>query len=177
LQETLDVDFSFFDPQPQDYAGIHTLLRQLFSHDATDVDISGLTDLVLEHKLVGSTVKTGESTEDPYGVLTVLGLDDAKPAMKQLRDYILERASTNEGLHRLLTSEENTIGLVLSSRLVNMPAQIVPPMLKMLEEEVQWAIDEVRLEHVILLSIYLTKCLAERALPIYTPPLPFPDIP
>lgn len=36
------------------------------------------------------------------------------------------------------------VGLVLSERLVNMPAQIVPPMYRMLDEELQWARDDVR---------------------------------
>lgn len=37
------------------------------------------------------------------------------------------------------------VGLVLSERLVNMPAQIMPPAYKMLQEELQWAREDVRL--------------------------------
>jgi protein BCP1 len=76
-------------------------------------------------------------------MLTVLNLAESNPAMQQLRDYIFKQATENSDLHNLLSSDRNVIGLVLSSRLVNMPAQIVPPMLRMLEDEVQWAIDEV----------------------------------
>ncbi len=81
----LDVNFSFFDPQPQDYHSIKLLLSQLLGHvDAAtgDLDLAGVTDLVLEQKLVGSTVKTdsGEDDDkanegDPYAVLTVLNLN------------------------------------------------------------------------------------------------------
>ncbi len=35
------------------------------------------------------------------------------------------------------------VGLILSERLINMPVQIVPPMYKMLQEEIQWAIEDV----------------------------------
>jgi protein BCP1 len=80
----LDVSFSFFDPQPQDYHSIKLLLSQLFQGDASVLDLGGVTDLVLEQKLVGSTVKTdsgeGDNDEqasqgDPYAVLTVLNLN------------------------------------------------------------------------------------------------------
>lgn len=38
---------------------------------------------------------------------------------------------------------------MLNERLVNMPVQVVPPMFRMLEEELQWAIDDVRDEFLI----------------------------
>lgn len=78
----LDVSFSFFDPQPQDYHSFKHLFSQLLQGDAAELDLGGVADLVLEQKLVGSTVKTdnGEGDEtaqagDPYAVLTVLNLN------------------------------------------------------------------------------------------------------
>lgn len=78
----LDVNFSFFDPQPQDYHSIKLLLSQLLQGDAASLDLGGVTDVVLEQKLVGSTVKTDSGEEDdkahegdPYAVLTVLNLN------------------------------------------------------------------------------------------------------
>lgn len=78
----LDVSFSFFDPQPQDYHSFKHLFSQLLQGDAASLDLGGVADLVLEQKLVGSTVKTdsGEGDEkaregDPYAVLTVLNLN------------------------------------------------------------------------------------------------------
>lgn len=81
----LDVSFDFFDPQPHDYHSIKLLLSQLFSHDAPSLDMGGVTNLILEQKLVGSTVKTDGAEGDPYAVLTVLNLN-------------VHKVSTREGL-------------------------------------------------------------------------------
>ena len=90
--QMLDVNFSFFDPQPQDDHSIKLLLSQLLGHvDAAtgDLDLAGVTDLVLEQKLVGSTVKTDSGEEDdkanegdPYAVLTVLNLNVHKVSFR-----------------------------------------------------------------------------------------------
>jgi protein BCP1 len=37
---------------------------------------------------------------------------------------------------------ETRIGLVLTERLVNIPSEVVPPMYKMLLEEISWAVEE-----------------------------------
>lgn len=71
----LDVDFTFFDPQPHDYHSIKLLLSQLLSRDAKLLDLGAVANLVLEQKLVGSTVKTDGAEGDPYAVLTVLNLN------------------------------------------------------------------------------------------------------
>ncbi|GAA5910537.1 protein-transporting protein BCP1 [Sporobolomyces salmoneus] len=166
--EMLDVSFSFFDPQPQDYHSIKLLLSQLFQGDASVLDLGGVTDLVLEQKLVGSTVKTdsgeGENDEqasqgDPYAVLTVLNLNvhKDKPCISQLTNYLLSKIPSTSPFHSTLSkllsnpasspsdstaSKPQHIGLVLNERLVNMPVQVVPPMFKMLQEELQWAIED-----------------------------------
>lgn len=191
--EMLDVSFSFFDPQPQDYHSIKLLLSQLFQGDASVLDLGGVSDLVVEQKLVGSTVKTDSSDEpnddeaskgDPYAVLTVLNLNvhkvsisllpkdpatppgnprrcarlsvQDKPCIAQLVKYLLSKVPSSTPFHSTLTTlianaaSESTpndprhVGLVLNERLVNMPVQVVPPMFKMLKEELEWAIEDVR---------------------------------
>lgn len=75
----LDVEFEWFDPQPDyDFHGLKTLLRQLFDVDAENLDLSALTDLVLEQPLLGSTVKVDGNETDPYAFLTVLNLFEHK---------------------------------------------------------------------------------------------------
>lgn len=78
--------------------------------------------------------------------------------MASLMAYILSKAAIDSALHALLsdlfvvpaTAGSSTaaaprhVGLVISERLVNMPAQVVPPMYRMLAEELQWAKDDVR---------------------------------
>ena len=73
----LDVEFEWFDPQPDvDFHGLKTLLRQLFDADNQLFDLSALTDLILEQPLLGSTVKVDGNETDPYAFLTVLNLHE-----------------------------------------------------------------------------------------------------
>jgi protein BCP1 len=64
--------------------------------------------------------------------------------MVTLIRYLESKAAPNPslaGLSSLLSSGGNgEIGLILSERLVNMPAKVVPPMYTMLLEEVEWAV-------------------------------------
>ena len=73
--DILDVEFEWFDPQPEfDFHGIKTLLQQLFDVDAQLFDLSAVTDLILAQPLVGSTVKVDGNETDPYAFLSVLNL-------------------------------------------------------------------------------------------------------
>ncbi|KAF8417075.1 protein bcp1 [Tirmania nivea] len=148
------VDFEMFDPQPaHDFHGLKILIRQLLDIDSTLFDTSALADLVLSQPLVGTTIKVDTNESDPYAFLTVLNVNlhrKTNPAMETLVKYILEKSKVNEKLHEQLTrilekedgAEQGGLGLILTERMVNMPVEVVPPMYKMLQEEVQWALDE-----------------------------------
>ena len=60
--------------------------------------------------------------------------------------YIRAQAKRNTALSKLDDLVQNStsarIGLVLTERLVNIPSEVVPPMYKMLLEEISWAIEE-----------------------------------
>ncbi|MCJ1399873.1 Mss4p nuclear export [Xylographa trunciseda] len=147
--DMLDVDFEWFDPQPEvDFHGLKTLLRQLLDVDSQLVDISALADLILAQPLLGSTVKVDGNETDPYAFLSVINLQEhkEKPVVKSLIDYILRQASTNTALSPvadLLKTLDNTaVGLILTERLINIPSEVVPPMYRMLLEEITWAMEE-----------------------------------
>ena len=73
----LDVDFEWFDPQPDvDFHGLKTLLRQLLDVDAHLLDMSALADLILAQPLLGSTVKVDGNETDPYAFLSVINLHE-----------------------------------------------------------------------------------------------------
>jgi protein BCP1 len=63
-----------------------------------------------------------------------------------MTEYILLRADKEpslQALRQLLDpSTDGRVGLVLTERLVNMPADVVPEMYRMLLEELQWAIED-----------------------------------
>ncbi|EED13112.1 conserved hypothetical protein [Talaromyces stipitatus ATCC 10500] len=148
--ELVNVEFEWFDPQPAvDFHGLKTLLRQLFDNDAQLFDISALADLILSQPLLGSTVKVDGNETDPYAFLSVLNINEHKdkPVIKDLTKYIAQKSSSNPSLAslaRLLANPENppAIGLILTERLINIPAEVVPPMYSMLLEEISWALEE-----------------------------------
>ncbi|CAG8570631.1 12547_t:CDS:2 [Cetraspora pellucida] len=148
-EEIVDIDFDFFDPKPIDFHSIKNLMIQLFSADAELFSISELTELIIGQPLLGTTVKVDGSDSDPYAVLTVLNMNEysEKKCIKDLVTYLLDKTKQdsvlNEKLDTLLKKGSTEhVGLILSERLINMPVQIVPPMYKMLQEEIQWAVDD-----------------------------------
>ncbi|KAF2425509.1 hypothetical protein EJ08DRAFT_700315 [Tothia fuscella] len=147
--DMVDVDFEWFDPQPEvDFHGLKTLCRQLFDIDAQLFDLSALVDLILSQPLLGSTVKVDGNETDPYAFLTVLNLHVHREVsvIKTLTSYLLSKSTTTPSLSALtpLLSPESPsqIGLILTERLINMPAEITPPMYTMLLEEMEWALQE-----------------------------------
>lgn len=73
----LDVEFEWFDPQPEvDFHGLKTLLRQLLDVDAQLLDMSALANLILAQPLLGSTVKVDGNETDPYAFLSVINLHE-----------------------------------------------------------------------------------------------------
>ena len=66
--------------------------------------------------------------------------------IKALTNYIAQQAATNPSLSlivNLLTASSTAqVGLVLTERLINIPSEVVPPMYKMLLEEISWAVEE-----------------------------------
>jgi protein BCP1 len=70
------------------------------------------------------------------------------PSIESLIKYFLSKANPNPALRSVLEdalapSSNAHVGLILSERLVNMPVQIIPPMYRMLADEIQWAVEEV----------------------------------
>ncbi|KAJ7130328.1 p21-C-terminal region-binding protein-domain-containing protein [Mycena epipterygia] len=143
----VDVEFDFFDPNPNvDYHALKRLLGQLFQRDAERFDLASLVDLVLAQPTVGTTIKTDGLESDPYALLTVLNMHvhQAHPAIAALAAYFLEKTASDPPFHAalraLFAAPESQVGLVLCERLVNMPVQTVPPMYRMLSDEIRWAL-------------------------------------
>lgn len=151
MQETVNVDFDFFDLNPDvDFHAIKNFLRQLFGGDHAEFDTSGISDLILTKNTVGTTIKTEGQESDPYALLSVFSISNnfTVPSVKQLIDYVLSQTKNklefNVTLKKLLqptTESSPRVGLIVSERLINMPIEVVPPMYKMLLEEMQKADD------------------------------------
>lgn len=153
-EEVVNVDFDYFDLNPSvDFHATKTFLRQLFGDDATQFDVSGLADLILSGNSVGTTIKTDGETSDPFALLSVINLTEnaAKPSVKAVVDYVLEKCKAQREFHlvlsKLLSGQKSTkdqqlkVGLIVSERMINMPVEVVPPMYKMLWDEMAKADD------------------------------------
>ncbi|KAL1952423.1 hypothetical protein VTO73DRAFT_1572 [Trametes versicolor] len=164
----VDVDFEFFDPNPDvDFLALKRLITQLFQTDAQILPVHDLADLILAQPLVGSSVKCDGRESDPFAFLTALNLHVHKdrPSIKALTAYILEKSSADSTLHSklqtllgpaaLASPNSKPVGFVFSERLINMPVQIMPHMFRMLADEIQWALDDNEpydFSHLILVS-------------------------
>ncbi|OMJ13912.1 Protein bcp1 [Smittium culicis] len=147
--DIVNVDFDFFDPKDIDFHAIKRMMATMFGDDQELFNTSELAELITEQKLIGSTVKvSGE--DDPYAIFTVLNMTTLKDkqVIKQLKEYLISKSSKvsdqklHENLSSILNNNDKHVGLLINERLTNMPAQIVPPMLKMLVEELDWAIKD-----------------------------------
>jgi hypothetical protein len=68
--------------------------------------------------------------------------------MRAVANYLLAIASKHDPnlhstLEALFSQSESHVGLVLCERLRNMPVQVIPPMYRMLADEVRWAVADV----------------------------------
>ncbi|ERS96753.1 hypothetical protein HMPREF1624_06962 [Sporothrix schenckii ATCC 58251] len=158
--DVVNVEFEWFNFDSEvDFHGTKTLLRQLLDVDAALIDVSGLADVILAQSTIGSTVKVDGKANDAYAMLTALSLREQREnkAVAQLTQYLADKAAaaaeTNAALAPLLPllSDQSSgpseagkphIGLILSERLINMPAEIAPPLYTMLMDEVEAAVED-----------------------------------
>ncbi|KAJ1830475.1 Mss4p nuclear export [Coemansia sp. RSA 2711] len=131
--EIVNVDFEFFDPMEIDFHAMKRLLQAAFGDDADMFDVSGLVDLVISQRAIGSTVKM-DGDADPYAFLSVVDYHAQHACVAQMRQYLDKKAGRRAAeLAGLLQGRR--VGWLLSERVINMPPQVVVPMLRMLLEE------------------------------------------
>jgi len=69
----VQADFAFFDPKPNDFHGVKTLLQTYL--DVEEWDLSGFADLILEQTTVGTVVKVeDDEDEGVFALATALNL-------------------------------------------------------------------------------------------------------
>lgn len=150
LQDIVDVDFDFYNPDEIDYHAIKKLLSQLFSSDAELLNLGDFADIMIEENQVGTTVKVDDQKSDPYALLSIINLNQQKDkeGVKQLSTYLSNKCpKKNEALQKavkkiLSLSTDKHVGWVVSERFINMPVEIMAPMYSMLQEELKKAVSE-----------------------------------
>lgn len=155
-QEEIQVDFEGRNPIDSDFHGIKQLLQQLFLK--AHINLSDLTNLIISQNYVGSVVKQSEidndsgddedesDANDVFGVTTIVNLSEKQnqECVQQLRNLLKELCQEHgtdqsNAYVRSLLSEQNTVGLLINERFINIPAQISVPLLESLIKEIQRA--------------------------------------
>lgn len=144
-EDIVNVDFDFFSPKEIDFHSTKNLLRQLFGPDSILFDLSTLSDLIISQSDLGSTIKTDGENSDPLAILTAINLKDqskAQSVKKGLIDYFIQKtqdyATFNRKIRQICSpGSKDRVGIIFSERLINMPTELMPPMYKMLLEEMK----------------------------------------
>ncbi|XP_039275669.1 protein BCCIP homolog [Nilaparvata lugens] len=154
--EEIQVDFEGRNPIDSDFHGIRQLLHQLFLK--AHVNLSDLTNLIIEQNYIGSVIKQSEIDEDSgddddevdpndvYGVTSIINITDKQhyECVDQLRTLLREMCAEHgtdqsNAYVRAMLSDTNTVGLLINERFINFPAQIAVPLLESLVKEIQRA--------------------------------------
>lgn len=142
----INVEFDFQTPSEIDFQALKRLFQQMFYTHAPQMDMGVLADHVIQTGMtqgVGTVIKVDdmEQIHDPYAVISAVMLGPTTPASQLLQTYfttqLSKAASAKPFLDLIKNSSESHPNLfVLHERMINLPPQVVPPLLRMLLEEV-----------------------------------------
>ncbi|XP_026206301.1 protein BCCIP homolog [Anabas testudineus] len=150
VNEEVIVDFEAHAISHNDFNGLKKLLQQLFLK--AHVNISEMTDIIIQQNHVGSVIKQAEVPEDSddddpdevFGFITMLNLTERKgvQCVEEVKELIVDQCESNsthsmtEQLQQILNDTSKPVGLLLSERFINVPPQIALPLHKQLQEEI-----------------------------------------
>ncbi|PKI84613.1 Mss4p nuclear export [Malassezia vespertilionis] len=153
-RDFINVEFDFSAPCKTDHQALKRLFQQLFYTHAPQMDIGAMADYIIrlsQDNGIGTVVKVDdmEQVHDPYAVVSAMtiGVPGAEAA-EQMRAYLVKqllRGASGKALLELVQSASASSPLVmlLHERMINLPVQVVPPMLRMLYEEYEQGREEV----------------------------------
>ncbi|KAK9276474.1 hypothetical protein L1049_006007 [Liquidambar formosana] len=143
---SVQADFAFFDPKPDDFHGVKILLQTYL--DDKQWDLSAFVDLILGQTTVGTVVKIEDDEDDGlFSVVTVLNLGRYKDhkCVTELKEFLLkvcQEKNLIDDFRLLLGEQAQNVGLLVSQRVVNLPPQLLPPLYDALFDEVSWATED-----------------------------------
>lgn len=150
--DELQVEFEARTPEEVDFHGICGLLRKAF-RPSSGVDVSGLADLIIRQRSVGSVVTQSHDDNDSdddedepnnevFGVATVISLAKDQALSDQIVQFLVKgssRSDRGEEFRKLVRDPSNQVGMILSERIINMPPQIAVPLYETLLNEIRKA--------------------------------------
>lgn len=142
----VQADFAFFDPKPDDFHGVKTLLQSYL--DNKQWDLSGFVDLILGQATVGTVVKLEDDEDNGvFSIITALNLGRYKDhkCITELKEFLLNICHEKDkigNLRSLLGDEAQKVGLLVSQCVVNLPPELLPPLYDALFDEISWATED-----------------------------------
>ncbi|XVF37883.1 hypothetical protein REPUB_Repub20aG0049300 [Reevesia pubescens] len=142
----VQADFAFFDPKPDDFHGVKTLLQSYL--DNKQWDLSGFVDLVLGQPTVGTVVKLEDDEDNGvFSLITALNLGRYKDhkCITELKEFLLNVCQEKDkigNLRSLLGDKAHNVGLLVSQCVVNLPPELLPHLYDALFDEVLWATED-----------------------------------
>ncbi|XVF28965.1 hypothetical protein REPUB_Repub15cG0078900 [Reevesia pubescens] len=142
----VQADFAFFDPKPGDFHGVKTLLQSYL--DNKQWDLSGFVDLIFGQTTVGTVVKLEDDEDNGiFSVITALNLGRYKDhkCIAELKEFLLNICPEKEkigNLRSLLGDKAQSVGLLVSRRVLNLPPELLPHLYDALFDEVSWATED-----------------------------------
>lgn len=151
-QEMINVEFDFQAPSDIDVQALKRLFQQQWYTHAPQLNLHAIAEYVVhiaKNVGIGTVVKVDdlEQIHDPYAVMSCITLGPHSEAADIVGGYFtsqLSRAASAKPLLELLkgATESKPILYILHERMINMPPQIVPPLLRMLLAEVEETLEE-----------------------------------
>lgn len=139
IKETVEVDFTFSDPNEAQYSSLRRLVSTLVppKHPSNP---SELADTIISQVSVGTMIGV-EGEPDVYGFLTALNVARYKHlgCIKSILAYLVAKcpAEHRERVTQVLHSQKS--GLIVNRRMLNTPYQLIPVLHQALLEDIEWA--------------------------------------
>mmetsp|Transcript_19906 Transcript_19906/g.39071 ORF Transcript_19906/g.39071 Transcript_19906/m.39071 type:complete len:369 (+) Transcript_19906:216-1322(+) len=139
----LNVEFEFCDPKEDDFAMIKALIMQGTAGLMPKIapDLSELAGDITEQGAVGTTICVDKEV---YGFASAIAFNhyQKKAYFANLKEWLVGACPASKKSD-LEGAFEEGLAWVVSERLVNMPGQLAPPLLRMLYEDIKWARENV----------------------------------
>ncbi|CCF58548.1 hypothetical protein KAFR_0E03970 [Kazachstania africana CBS 2517] len=150
-EEIVNIDFDFYNGNSEvDFHALKNLSRQLFGpQESNRIQLSALADLMLASPM--TTIKTDGTESDPYCFLSLINYNENRDS-----DYAKYLKKVDPKLMTFLQTVDGNVNkkcaLVLSERLINMPAEVVPPLYKITLEDASNVLDNNHYDFYVIVS-------------------------
>ena len=118
------------------------MTRQLISNSIwSTFGVSEITNAVVDQVAVGTVIKVDEAIT---GFITALNIDSVKMKLSanEIKQFLLRTCPDAQKMNQIFTmnqSSKQSVGFLISERLVNLPSELSPALHRSFLDDVEWA--------------------------------------